>query len=499
MKITIGKPDLAKPAALVVGAAEGGALCAGAREVDERAGGALSRAIEHSRFEGKGGQFLSVLAPAGLPAGRVTLAGLGPPEKFDALAASRVGGGAVAHLLGSGETTARILAEPPEGAELSAAACAAWMAHGARLRGYRFGKYRTTLKEKEKPSLSRVIVMCDTPGKARSAHRPLDALADGVFLTRDLVSEPPNVLSPAAYADEVRKLADDGLEVEVFDNKRLVEMGMGAIVGVAAGSQYGAYLGVIQWNGAGRGMTGAPVAIVGKGVTFDTGGISIKPSSGMEDMKWDMGGSGVVVGLMRALARRKARVNAVGVVGLVENMPSGTAQRPGDVVKSYSGKTIEILNTDAEGRLVLADALWYAQERFKPRITIDLATLTGAILVSLGMHQAGLFCNDDALGEQLVAAGKAVAEPVWPMPLDDEYDKLIDSQIADVKNIGGRYAGSVTAAKFLQRFVNKSPWAHLDIAGVTWTGQATALTPKGGTGYGVRLLERLIAEHYEGT
>ena len=498
MKITIGKPDLTKAAALVVGAAEGPALGAGAREADERTGGALSRAMKHSRFKGKAGQFLSVMAPSGLPAGRVTLAGLGPAEKFDALAASRVGGGAVAHLLGSGETAARILAEPPEGADLTPASCAAWMAHGARLRGYRFDKYRTTLKASEKPSLSRVVVMCESPGKARAAHQPLDALADGVFLTRDLVSEPPNALNPAVYADEVRKLSEDGLEVEVFDNERLIEMGMGAIVGVAAGSQYGAYLGIIQWNGAGRGMTKAPVAIVGKGVTFDTGGISIKPSSGMGDMKWDMGGSGVVVGLMRALARRKARVNAVGVVGLVENMPSGTAQRPGDVVKSYSGKTIEILNTDAEGRLVLADALWYAQERFEPRATIDLATLTGAILVSLGAHRAGLFCNDAGLQARLVAAGDAVAEPVWPMPLDDEYDKLIESDIADVKNIGGRHAGSVTAAKFLQRFVNDSPWAHLDIAGVTWANKPGALTPKGGTGYGVRLLERLIAEHYEG-
>ena len=270
---------------------------------------------------------------------------------------------------------------------------------------------------------------------------------------------------------------------------------MGAILGVAAGSEHDAHIAVLRWNGAADGE--APVAIVGKGVTFDTGGISIKPSGGMEDMKWDMGGSGVVVGLMRALARRRAGVNAVGVVGLVENMPSGTAQRPGDVVTSYSGQTIEILNTDAEGRLVLADALWYARKRFEPRVMIDLATLTGAIIVGLGKYRAGLFSNDDRLSGRLVAAGKAVDEPVWPMPMDDRYGELIKSDIADVKNIGGRGAGSVTAAKFLERFVGEGPWAHLDIAGVTWTDKAGPLAPKGGTGFGVRLLDRFIADHYE--
>ncbi len=497
MNVTFSKLDLSSSAALVVGVADGPILGGTAESLDSETGGALKRAIEHSRFTGKVGQYLTVLAPHGLKAGRVVLAGLGSGEDFDALTAAKVGGGAAAHLLGSGETHAAIVAETPADAALGRAACAAHMAHGARLRSYRFDKYRTTQKKEEKPSLTDITVFCPEPGKARTAWQPLDALADGVFLTRDLVSEPANVLTPPSYTVEIEKLADDGVSVEILDGPRLAEMGMGAILGVAAGSQHDAYMGVMRWNGAGEDAEEGPVAVIGKGVTFDTGGLSIKPSSGMEDMKWDMGGSGVVVGLMRALARRQARVNVVGIVGLVENMPSGTAQRPGDVVKSYSGQTIEILNTDAEGRLVLADALWYTQERFKPRVMIDLATLTGAIIVSLGKFQAGLFANDERLCKQLVAAGKEVAEPVWPMPLDSEYDKLIKSDIADMKNIGGRGAGSVTAAKFLQRFVNDVPWAHLDIAGVTWAAEASPLVPKGGSGFGVRLLDRLIAANYE--
>lgn len=498
MKVDFVKPDLATSAALVVGVAAGGALSASASRLDDTTGGALKRSMKHARFDGESGKVLSILAPHSVRTGRIVLAGLGRPKNFDALAASRLGGVIVAHLQNSGERRAAVVVEPPKHSPLDRTAAAAHVAHGARLRSYRFDKYRTKRRKAEQPSLGRFTVMCPEPGKARVAHAPLDALADGVFLTRDLVSEPANVLTPPVYADEIRKLTNDGLDVEVLDGERLADMGMGAIIGVAAGSQHDAHLAIVRWNGAARDSSEAPVAIVGKGVTFDTGGISIKPSSGMEDMKWDMGGSGVVVGLMRTLARRKARLNAVGVVGLVENMPSGTAQRPGDVVRSYSGQTIEILNTDAEGRLVLADALWYVQERFKPRAMIDLATLTGAIIVSLGKYQAGMFCNDRRLSKRLVAAGKAVAEPVWPMPMDDHYDTLIKSDIADMKNIGGRGGGSVTAAKFLERFVNGVPWAHLDIAGVTWTGESSPLVPKGGTGFGVRLLDHLIAAHYEG-
>ena len=497
MNITFSKPNLNAAAALVVGCAQGGALSASAKRLDKATGGALTKAMKGARFEGKTTQMLSVLAPAGVKTGRIVLLGLGKGADFDALAASQAGGRIVAHLAMSGEARAAVVVEPPRGSRLASGIAAAHLAHGARLRSYRFDKYKTKQKQEDKPSLTRLAVMCASPGEARGAHQPLAALADGVTLARDLVSEPANVLHPASYAKEIRKLSQDGIDVEVLNDARLRRMGMGAIVGVAEGSQHGAYIVVMRWNGAGARGGQAPLAFVGKGVTFDTGGISIKPSAGMEDMKWDMGGSAVVVGLMRALARRKARVNAVGVVGLVENMPSGTAQRPGDVVTSYSGQTIEVLNTDAEGRLVLADALWYTQSRFKPRLMVDLATLTGAIIVSLGNYQAGVFSNDETLSRRLVGAGKAVAEPLWPMPMDEAYDKLIKSPIADMKNIGGRGGGSVTAAKFLERFVNKVPWAHLDIAGVTWTKEDSDLVPQGGSGFGVRLLDRLIAEHYE--
>jgi leucyl aminopeptidase len=496
MNLSFARTTLDVPGALVIGAWEGRRLAGRAAEADRAAGGAIRRALEHARFEGKPGQALTILAPAKIKASRIVLLGLGDPKDFTELAAAKHGGAAVAQVAMSGETRAALVIDVPKRAKVDAATTAAQAALGARLRSYRFDKYRTKEKKDEKPSLARMTVMCDAPDRARSLHKRLDALADGVFITRDLVSEPPNVLNPPSYAKEIRRIARDGLKVEVLSESRLRTMGMGALVGVGAGSQYDSQLVVLQWNGARRAGE-RPVAFVGKGVTFDTGGISIKPSQGMEDMKWDMGGSAVVVGLMTELARRKAKVNAVGVVGLVENMPSGSAQRPGDVVTSYSGQTIEILNTDAEGRLVLADALWYTQKRFKPKFMVDLATLTGAIIVSLGNYRAGLFANDETLSKRLVAAGDEVGEPVWPMPMDDSYDKLLKSDIADVKNIGGRAGGSVTAAKFLEHFVNDVPWAHLDIAGVTWTREDSELVPKGGSAFGVRLLDRLVESHYE--
>ena len=293
----------------------------------------------------------------------------------------------------------------------------------------------------------------------------------------------------------MRRLTKLGVKVEVFGEKQLEKLGMRALLGVGQGSRRESQVAVMQWNGAGRGRQ--PIAFLGKGVTFDTGGISIKPAAGMGDMKWDMGGAGAVAGLMMALAGRKAKANVVGLIGLVENMPDGNAQRPGDIVTSMSGKTIEILNTDAEGRLVLADVLWYCQQRFKPAFMVDLATLTGAIIVSLGHEYAGLFANDDALAKNLIAAGEATGEKVWRMPLAGAYDKMIDSDIADVKNIGGRDAGSITAAQFLQRFTNGVPWAHLDIAGMAWSSKDSDTVPKGGTGYGVRLLDRLVRDYYE--
>ena len=497
MKVNFSKISLAATTPLVVTVAQDSVLSRSAKRVDAATNGALAKAIANSKFEGKAGQVLTLMAPAGLAASRVVLIGVGTPKNVDALAAAKLGGRVVAQLALSGQGKVVIAADLPSGSKLDAAACAAQIGYGAQLRSYRFDKYRTTQKKEEKPSLTQVTVMCANPTKARAAHKPLAALADGVFLTRDLVSEPANVLHPIAYSKEIRKLTSDGIKVEVLGQARLEKLGMGALLGVAEGSQHDAQVVIMRWDGAPKNADQTPIAFVGKGVTFDTGGISIKPSAGMGDMKWDMGGSGVVVGLMRALARRKAKVNVVGVVGLVENMPSATAQRPGDVVTSMSGQTIEVLNTDAEGRLVLADALWYTQKRFKPRFMIDLATLTGAIIVSLGNYQAGLFSNDDTLTKQLVAAGKAVTEPVWPMPMDDAYDKLIRSDIADMKNIGGRGGGSVSAAKFIERFVNKVPWVHLDIAGVTWTSETSDLVPKGGTGYGVRLLNKLVEDHYE--
>jgi leucyl aminopeptidase len=334
---------------------------------------------------------------------------------------------------------------------------------------------------------------------AAGFYADLEKLADGIFLTRDLVNEPPNILYPETMAEACEKLTALGVEVDVLGEPEMYELGFGALLGVGQGSARESKMVVMRWNGLGKGSKTPPVAFVGKGVTFDTGGISIKPAGGMEEMKWDMGGAGTVIGLMKALAGRKAKVNVVGVVGLVENMPGGNAQRPGDVVTSYSGQTIEVLNTDAEGRLVLADALWYTQKHFKPKFIIDLATLTGAIIVALGTSRAGLFANDNKLADQLFKTGEKTGEEVWRLPLGDVYDKQINSDIADMQNIGrDREAGSITAAQFLQRFVNKTPWAHLDIAGVAWTKRDGDITPKGATAYGVRLLNQLVADYYEG-
>ena len=368
------------------------------------------------------------------------------------------------------------------------------MALGATLRAYRFDRYRTKEKPEDKPRLSTLTVLHADPAGGQFAWEPLAGIAKGVFITRDLVSEPPNVLNPAEMAERCRKLTQLGLEVDVLGPKEMTELGFGALLGVAQGSVNEPRMVVMKWDGGG---TKKPVAFIGKGVTFDTGGISIKPAGGMEDMKWDMAGAGTVVGLMAALAGRKSKVNAVGLVGLVENMPSGSAQRPGDVVKSYSGQTIEVINTDAEGRLVLADVVWYCQEKFDPQFMVDLATLTGAIIISLGHEHAGLFSNDDALSDKLIAAGKATGEKLWRMPLDEAYDKQLKSEIADMKNIGGRPGGSITAAQFIKRFVNDKPWAHLDIAGMAWSTKDSPTTPKGATAFGVRLLDRLVAAHYE--
>ncbi len=502
LDIAFAKAVLPKAGVLVVPLAEGAALAGLGAALDKALAGALTRAIEAAEFTGKKGQKADVLAPkAGIK--RVLLLGAGKTEAFDAHAAEKLGGAMAAAVLKETEVT--VLAEALE------PALAAHVGFGARLRAYRFDKYRTTQKEDEKPKLAELTILASDAVKAKAAYAPLAAVAEGVEVTRNLVTEPANVLYPEEFADRIEELKKLGLKIEIFDKKDLEKLGFGSMLSVAWGSAREPRMVVMQWLGAsgGTAVDGKkakkpkdPIAFIGKGVTFDTGGISIKPAAGMEDMKWDMAGAGTVVGLMAALAGRKARVDAVGLVGLVENMPSGTALRPGDVVKSYSGQTIEVLNTDAEGRLVLADVLYYAQERFAPKFMVDLATLTGAIIVGLGHEYAGMFSNDDALAEKLFAAGKATGEDVWRMPLaplGERYDNNLKSPIADMQNIGGgRAGGSITAAQFLQRFVNGKPWAHLDIAGMAWASKETAVTPKGATGFGVRLLDRLVAEHYEG-
>ena len=491
MRIVFAESGLPKSGAVVVSVLKGGKLSPAARGLNRATGGALARAIKGGRFTGKKNQMLELVAPGGVPFSRILMVGIG--KSLDALGHQSLGGRVVARLNSVGEKAASIVVDT--GAK-DLAAAAAEVAFGARLRSYRFDKYRTKEKEDKKPSLGTLTVCVKGAAKARSGFRNFDKVADGVFFTRDLVSEPPNVLYPVSFARAARTLSRLGVRVEVLGERRMKQLGMGALLGVGQGSVRESQLVVMRWNGAARSKK--PVAFVGKGVTFDTGGISIKPAGGMHDMKWDMGGAGAVVGLMKALAGRKAKVNVVGVIALVENMPDANAQRPGDVVTSLSGQTIEIQNTDAEGRLVLADALWYAQDRFKPELMVDLATLTGAIIVGLGHEYAGVFANDDKLADQLAAAGKATNEKVWRMPLDEAYNKQLESGIADMRNIGGRDAGSITAAQFLERFVNKVPWAHLDIAGMAWANKDAPTVPKGGTGYGVRLLDRFVADNYEG-
>jgi leucyl aminopeptidase len=496
MKITITEPKLPNSGALVVGVLKGGTLLATAKQLDKASKGALGKAIKASRFTGGKGQWLDLIAPAGIGADRVLLGGLGEAKKIKRGGLENFGGAALQRLATSGMKTVTIACDPVTGAKATLALGAASLAYGARLASYRFDKYRTKMKAKDKASVGAVTVLVKGASAARKEFRPLDAIADGVFMTRDLVSEPANVLYPESMAQACKTLAKLGVKVEVLNEARMAKLGMGALLGVGQGSRRESRLVVMRWQGGGAKIK--PVAFVGKGVTFDTGGISLKPGPGMGMMKWDMGGAGAVIGLMKALAGRKAKANVVGVVGLVENMPDGNAQRPGDIVTSMSGQTIEILNTDAEGRLVLADALWYTQGRFKPQFMVNLATLTGAIITALGHEHAGLFSNDDKLSKQLSEAGEEVDEQVWRLPLSEAYDKLINCPIADMKNIGGPAAGSITAAQFLQRYVNKVPWAHLDIAGTAWADSGKPTVPKGGTGWGVRMLDRLVANHYEG-
>lgn len=491
LDIAFAKPALPKSGALALLVPEGGKPSALMAALDKATSGQVSRALAAAEFKGKKGQVTTVLAPgAGLS--RVVAVGLGKLEDLTPKLAEEAGGALTVAL--AKEASVAVAAE-----ELGVALQAA-VALGAVLRGYRFDTYRTKEKPEDKPKLAKLTLLTADMAAAKAAWPAQKAVADGVFLTRDLVSEPANVLNPAEMAERCKKLTALGLKVTVMGPAEMKKLGFGLLLGVAQGSANEPRMVVMEWNGTGGAARKArkPVAFIGKGVTFDTGGISIKPAGGMEEMKWDMAGAGTVVGLMAALAGRKAKVDAVGLVGLVENMPSGTAMRPGDVLTSYSGQTVEVLNTDAEGRLVLGDVLWYCQQKFDPRFMVDLATLTGAIIVGLGHEHAGLFSNDDALAQQLLAVGTETGEGLWRMPLGDAYDKMLKSDIADMKNIGGRPGGAITAAQFIQRFVNGKPWAHLDIAGTAWSHKDAPCTPKGATAFGVRLLDRLVATHFEG-
>jgi leucyl aminopeptidase len=454
----------------------------------------VARAAKAERFTGKNGSALELIVPEGLKVTRLAVIGVGKPGELKQNDYVKLGGVAMGKLPTSA-SEATVFAELPGGA--MRADDAADLAQGVQLRAYSFDRYKTKRKEDEKPPASRkVTIAVGDVAAARSAYAPRTAVAEGVLMARDLVNEPANVLYPEEFARRASALKKAGVAVEVLDVPKLKKLGMNALLGVGQGSAHDSRVVVMRWNGGKK--ADAPLAFIGKGVCFDTGGISIKPAASMEDMKGDMAGAACVVGLMHALAARKAKVNAVGVVGVVENMPDGNAQRPGDIVKSMSGQTIEIINTDAEGRLVLADVIWYAAGRFKPKFMVDLATLTGAIIVALGHEYAGMFANNDQLAERLTKAGESTGELVWRMPLAKEYDKLIDSKFADMKNTGGRHGGAITAAQFIKRFVSdKTPWAHLDIAGTGFDSRQSDINKSWSSGWGVRLLDRLVKDYYE--
>ena len=486
LDIAFAKPALPKTGALVLPLAEGAPLTGLAAALDAAMQGGLTRALEAAAFKGTKAQSVTLWAPSG-GITKLVVMGLGAMESADT---EKLGGNLVPMV--SGEALATVATDG-----LSAAQAAS-LGMGAALRSYRFDRYRTTEKPEDKPKLAKLTIATAEATPAKSAFAPMKSVLEGVFLTRDLVSEPANILTPVEFADRLKGLEKLGLGVDVLGPKEMKKLGFGALLGVAQGSINEPRMVVMRWNGSGKKKMDKPLCFIGKGVTFDTGGVSIKPAGGMEDMKWDMAGAGTVAGLMAALAGRKAKCDVVGLVGLVENMPGHNAQRPGDVVTSASGQTIEVINTDAEGRLVLADVIHYAIEKHDPAFMVDLATLTGAIIVALGHEHAGLFANDEELAARILAAGIAVGEAAWRMPLGEAYDKQIKSDIADMKNVGGgRAGGSITAACFIQRFVQGRPWAHLDIAGTAWSSKDTPTCPKGATAYGVRMLDRMVADHHE--
>jgi leucyl aminopeptidase len=478
---------------LVVFCEEGLKLGPTARRVLAPTGDLVTRAAAAEQFKGKNGAVLDIVAPTGLEVPRLVIVGVGKPRDLKSNDFVKLGGIAMGKVPAVA-TEATILAELAGGGPKPDDA--ADIALGVQLRAYSFERYKTKRKDGEEIAKEvKVAIAVASVSAVQKAYVSREAIADGVTLARDLVNEPPNVLYPDEFARRASELKKLGVAVEVLDVPAMKKLGMNALLGVGQGSVQDSRTVIMRWNGGKKGTD--PVAFIGKGVCFDTGGISIKPAASMEDMKGDMAGAACVVGLMHALAARKAKVNAVGAIGIVENMPDGNAQRPGDIVTTMSGQTIEIINTDAEGRLVLADVLHYVNKRFKPRFMVDLATLTGAIIVALGHEHAGLFSNDDKLADRLLKVGVATGEKLWRMPLGPEYDKKVESKFADMKNVGGRDGGAITAAQILQRFVDKTPWAHLDIAGTGMGSPQSDINKSWGSGFGVRLLDRLVEDYYE--
>jgi leucyl aminopeptidase len=455
----------------------------------------IKKSMDLNEFKAKKFSTLEISGSHKSTLARIIVVGLGEDTALTELDYTECGGTITAALLPKKDQSASIFIETFVGGGHSKSKIAAWLGVGCVLRSYRFDKYRT--KDNTPPKLAYITLNLDEVDAAKSEYDKIYPVTCGVYYARDLASEPANILNPETYAERLVELENFGLNINILDEKQMTKLGMHALLGVGRGSDIESRLVVLEWKGGQS--SDRPVAFVGKGVTFDTGGISIKPAAGMDDMKWDMAGSATVVGTMISLAKRKAKVNAIGVIALAENMPSGRAQRPGDVVTSMSGQTIEVLNTDAEGRLVLCDALWYCHTNYNPECIIDLATLTGAIIISLGSEYSGIFSNNDGLSKKLVDASNKVGEKLWPLPLHDNYDKSLNCDISDMKNISGdRSAGSIVAAQFLKRFVKDYPWAHLDIAGTAWSKKNMALCPKGATAFGVRLLDRFIADNYEG-
>lgn len=475
---------------------EGLGLGPAGKALDKKARGLVSDVIKKDKkFTGKAGQMKVLSLPASAGYRQVLLAGGGKPGTFNPVMAENAGGKVFAALENSGASHAALLTESFKDADQFLA----HFAYGANLRAYKFTKYKTKKKDDTKKGLHKFDIVLSGAASATKQYKSLANIADAVYFARDLVNEPPNKLYPESFAQRIRKnLKPLGVTVDIIDEKKMAKLGMGAALGVGQGSDFPPRMVVMRWNGT-KGKKSAPLAFVGKGITFDTGGVSIKPAQGMEEMKMDMGGAAAVTGLMMALALNKSKANVVGIVGLAENALSGRAYRPSDILKSFSGKTIEVLNTDAEGRLVLADALSYVQKQYKPRLIVDLATLTGAIIVALGHEYCGAFANDGKLWSQLEKASRDTGEKLWRMPLDEAWRKEMEGSITDLQNIAktGRNAGSCTAAGFLEHFIEgKTPWAHLDIAGTAWVKSDKPTVPRFGTGFGVRLLHRFVQDHH---